>query len=954
MNSHAVRTYLSASIAPCALAALTGLGASLLAPPADALDYTTLDFGTSGTFLTGIRGNNIVGNYVIPGTTATGGFLYNQSTGTFTALPVATASGVNYPNATVSSPYGPSFGSQYGILRAVGSYQTTASSPYNLSYLYDGAAGTAGTTTTLAYPSAPGAATLETIAHSTFGNQVVGNYDTRLATGNAFIYTISTGTYVTNNVPGALSTTAYGVFGNMIAGGYTPLGPGGGPGLDRGYIYDQTTGRFTSYNYPGAVFTHFEGITGGGSAGTYNLVADYAGTDGVLHAAVLHIDALGGQTWTEISVPGASTTSANSIYGNEAIGVYTNATGVHGYTVDIPEIYNPITNSGTLRTSAPNVSALSGIPGDDLVNNGSITTTGINGVGIHSESYGVVTNNGTIQARGLTGAGVDLNGAYGTLLNNGTITAVRGADAIRTGPSALGTTVINTGVIDGRVIATAGDQARFENSGWLGISAPGAGVRDVISGTFVQTAAGTLDLRISAEKNDRLQVNGTARLAGTETSVFQSPNELARSYVIVSAAGGVTGAFDKSTTVGLPSFVTTSLTYAPTKVTLDLTSAMSEQAGLSRNQSTVGGALDAAFNRQGTLPTGLNALFGLSPSQLPGALNALSGEIHASVVSAAFEDAALPRLAILDRLVSPAEMPPPSGISDFVATTVPPIAPRGLPSPLVFWGQGFGATGRFGGNGNAATLDRSAAGFILGADESPDPHYRIGVAAGYTNSWLSLGQRASSGSIDSVFVGGYGAATFNALRLRGGALYAFDQFDTNRTIAFPGFADMTYSNSNGGTGQLFGEAGYHVDSGRGSVEPFVGALGMSIHSDGFSEGGGSAALTAAGRTYGFGATTLGIRGETPLLASLPLVLQGTLGWRHVFGDVTPAAELAFVSTPGLPFTVQGAPIAEDSALVEVGLNWKVAVNTTAGLFYSGDLASRTYDNAVRGKLEIAF
>ncbi len=87
------------------------------------LSYTTLNFGTTDTFLTGIRGNTIVGDYVVPGTTDTGGLLYDITTGTFTAFPVATDSGVNYPGAISSSPYGPSFGSQYGILRTVGSYR---------------------------------------------------------------------------------------------------------------------------------------------------------------------------------------------------------------------------------------------------------------------------------------------------------------------------------------------------------------------------------------------------------------------------------------------------------------------------------------------------------------------------------------------------------------------------------------------------------------------------------------------------------------------------------------------------------------------------------------------------------------------------------------------------------------------------------------------------------------
>src|SRR3954447_8554366 len=177
------------------------VGATALPAHAD-LDYVTLNFGASGTFLTGIRGNNIVSNYVIPGSGQTGGLLYNLSTGAWTPFPLATPNGANFPNAIGSSPYGPSFGSQYGVLNAVGSYKTDTSSPYNLSYLYNGAMPGSGRPTTLAYPGTAGAPTLETIAHSTFGNQVVGNYDTRLATGNAFIYSINTGTYTTNNYPG--------------------------------------------------------------------------------------------------------------------------------------------------------------------------------------------------------------------------------------------------------------------------------------------------------------------------------------------------------------------------------------------------------------------------------------------------------------------------------------------------------------------------------------------------------------------------------------------------------------------------------------------------------------------------------------------------------------------------------------------------------------------------------
>jgi hypothetical protein len=58
---------------------------------------------------------------------------------------------------------------------------------------------------------------------------------------------------------------------------------------------------------------------------------------------------------------------------------------------------------------------------------------------------------------------------------------------------------------------SAGPYARFENSGWLGITARGSGTTHLITGTFVQTDAGTLQLRLGANgSHDALQVVGTA------------------------------------------------------------------------------------------------------------------------------------------------------------------------------------------------------------------------------------------------------------------------------------------------------------------------------------------------------------------------------------------------------------------------------------------------------------
>jgi fibronectin-binding autotransporter adhesin len=338
------------------------------------------------------------------------------------------------------------------------------------------------------------------------------------------------------------------------------------------------------------------------------------------------------------------------------------------------------------------------------------------------------------------------------------------------------------------------------------------------------------------------------------------------------------------------------------------------------------------------------------------AFDALSGEIHPSAISGAFEESRLPREAVLDRLASPYGALVGGGANG-MATTQSIAAPSSSQA-FAAWGEAFGSWGHVGGDGNAATLDRSLGGFILGADATLDQTYRIGIAAGYTQSTLSLDARGSSGRIDTTYGGLYGGASYSALQLRGGALFAYNRYTSDRSVAFPGFADSLSSGYGGDTLQAFGEAGWRVAvAGFGqatSIEPFVGAMAMHIHSDSFRETGGAAALIGAAQGYDYATTTLGLRAEASLFSDAPLTAHGMVGWRHAFGDVTPTSTLALASSPSIPFSIAGAPIARDALLIEAGLDWRFGKAATFGLFYSGELGSRDQDNAVKGKLEVAF
>lgn len=82
------------------------------------------------------------------------------------------------------------------------------------------------------------------------------------------------------------------------------------------------------------------------------------------------------------------------------------------------------------------------------------------------------------------------------------------------------------------------------------------------------------------------------------------------------------------------------------------------------------------------------------------------------------------------------------------------------------------------------------------------------------------------------------------------------------------------------------------------------------------------------------------------------VLSGTVGWRHAFGDLVPTSTLAFVGRDA--FTVGGAPIARDAALVEAGIDFKVAPTETFGVNYTGQIASGVSDHGVNAKLKVSF
>jgi len=591
--------------------------------------------------------------------------------------------------------------------------------------------------------------------------------------------------------------------------------------------------------------------------------------------------------------------------------------------------------------------------GSGMLTAGTANATTFSGVMSGTGSF-TKQNAGTLTFAGInnyTGA-TTING--GTLAVNGSITSPVTVNS--------GGTLGGTGTVFGNTTVNNGGTLSPGNS---------IGVFNV-AGNLVFGPGSVYRVEVSPTAADRTNVTGTATLNGAVNAVFGPGAYASNSYTILSATGGRTGTFSALTAEGLPVFLSASLSYNATDALLvTLLSKIGDVSGLTFNERAVARAQDSTFNAG--LP-GLGALYNLTLAQLPAALDALSGEVHASTAGVLVDESLYVRSAVLGRLrqasyggdttmAALATGGPQAAFADGTFESalaygkLPVKAPFVAPEPsrdVAFWAQGFGAWGKFNGDGNAASLDRNLAGFISGVDARFSDNWRAGIAAGYTGARVGLAGRGSA-DVDTAHLAAYTGVSAGALNLRFGGAYASHSIATDRMVLFPGFADRLTARYDGGTGQAFGEIGYGVALGNVAVEPFAGAAWVHLRTDAFSEHGGLAALAVAANTFEVGFSTLGVRAASmiPMGYDMILVPRASAAWQHAYSDVTPTATLAFQSA-GAPFMIAGVPIARDSLLAEAGLDLNIGRNTTLGVSYVGQIASNVQDHAAKGKFTWKF
>jgi outer membrane autotransporter protein len=600
-------------------------------------------------------------------------------------------------------------------------------------------------------------------------------------------------------------------------------------------------------------------------------------------------------------------------------------------------------------------------------------------VALGAASLAVGSNGGsTVFSGALTGSGGFTKQGSGTL-------TLTGASSL-TGPTSLqaGMLMVN-GSLAGSVVTVNG--GTLGGSGTVGgivavsgTVAPGNSIGTLnVAGNVSFGAGSTYRVEVNpAGASDRIVATGTALITGGAVQVLAEQGDYALStrYVILTALGGVRGVFSSLSTnlafltpvlsYGATDVVLTlarnDVAFAPTVVTAGGSTASNAGAtrfvAITRNQAGLGRTAE-------TLGSGnrvYDALIASTIAEARAGFDALSGEAHAQKATVAIETGHLIRETLLNRLRVPF-VTGPQGLVDGAFSADAPGRPRPVALPMtvldsrriLVWGEAIGGQGRSDGDGNAASLTRRSGGLLLGAEiEQPSgaTPWRLGVAGGYTRTRFELDSRGSDGTQDSGHVALYGGTQLGRFALRAGAAYSWNESDLTRLVGLRGFADLLRSEGRGAVAQAFGEIGYKLAWNGIAFEPFAQLAGLSVRTDAATERGGPAALALAGRDQALGFATLGLRAEMQL-GALPLFGRAMLGWRHAFGETTPTAVLTFASGSA-SYRVYAAPLARDALVAEAGLAWRVAGNTTLGLSYNAAVSERTRDQALRGRLDIAF
>jgi len=587
---------------------------------------------------------------------------------------------------------------------------------------------------------------------------------------------------------------------------------------------------------------------------------------------------------------------------------------------------NAINLGAGLTLSGSNALALSGVIGGT----GGLTKTG----------SGTLTLSGVNSYTG------------GTHVNAGMLTvngSVAGNVAVASGATLAGTGSVGTATVSGATIAPGSASTPY---GTL-----------TVAGNLNMDSGSTLRVAVDPTTNQagKLSVSGMAALDGTLQVDGQSLNfnGADRTYTVVSAQS-VTGRF--ANVAANFAFLTATADYSDsTKVDLKLTrktvtpSRPVTFADLAQtgNQRVVAQALEG-------MPTSSalhNFVLGLPNGAPPAVFAQLSGDSHAgvqgSLPSLSGHASRISQTRLHNNLTAGLRAGAPIAQSDGPLPASAWPTSKALPA----WVEVVGHRQTLDGNSNAPGVKQNVYGLFLGGDEEVGSSgWRVGGSVGYTQSDAKVNSRDASADISSYSAAVYAGKGFahgtNRVNVLGGLAYTHHSIESERTVASLG--QNLKADYSGHTAQLFAEVGYAMGQyDKQGLEPFVGITLGEQRTGRFQETGGFAALSSQSSSDTLASTTLGVRAHSDFkLAGKDTRVKASLGVRHAWGGLSQNRTMAFEGSSS--FTVAGAPLARNTALVCLQAEMELSRRAALVLGYNGEFGSGNRDHSASVKLRWAY
>jgi uncharacterized protein with beta-barrel porin domain len=456
---------------------------------------------------------------------------------------------------------------------------------------------------------------------------------------------------------------------------------------------------------------------------------------------------------------------------------------------------------------------------------------------------------------------------------------------------------------------------------------------------------------------------------GAVTAQFASGSYLVKQYPILTAAGGLAGTtFSSLTNINLPAGFADSLSYSGNSAFLDLVTSVNT-AGLNQNQQNVANAVLNFFNSGGALPPNFVSVFGLTGSSFANALTQLDGESTTGAERAVFQMTNEFLELMLDPFVngrgnagfggwangfaSRQESDLPADIALAYAS----ILNKSPPKPTfdqrwTAWGAAYG--GANSANGNATVGSNNVTASTFGIAAGMDYHFSADSIAGFAlagggDRW-GLANALGSGRSDAFQAGAYGMSWFGPAYMAGALAFSNHWFTTNRSA----LGDQLTANF---VGQSYGarlEGGYrYAGLSAFAVTPYAALQAQAFHTPAYSEtdvSGGGFGLTYAAMNATDERAELGARFDDPtLIYAKPLILFGRIAWAHDWVS-NPALSASFQSLQGTSFTVNGAPIPQNSALTSAGAQLFLTPHWTFIAKFDGEFAPGSHTLAGSGTM----